>query len=385
MKGSSRTALGTARLFEMLTGGTVVSLSTDSHDDEDGTQLFEMLEERCGTPGSGWVAMCATRPDCDRRLSLDDARPSGLVPAHAYTVVRAARTEQGARLVLLRNTWGDTEWQGAWSDGDTRWTAALRRQLDHANIDDGQFWMDVRDFVARFERVDFGKLLDNNLPPPVGQLDAEQLQPTASMPDTTHERADATAVAAQEKEQAGGVGVGGASRHGGGGGGGGGDGGGGERPHTVARSSVYAAAARVALDPLRLPCAAEASYVPFDFMSAWWGSADGGDNGQQGQLLYPPRAELWAQELASSTSLRPRRSRVTAGVSLRLSCVELLSDDDAVAASDATPIWAPIMQDASRCCYLEILATVSQNGYLLSRCGRSLPASAAIWTPTAPQ
>ena len=36
----------------------------------------------------------------------------------------------GARLVKIRNPWGNTEWNGAWGDNDTRhWTPQLKKQL----------------------------------------------------------------------------------------------------------------------------------------------------------------------------------------------------------------------------------------------------------------
>jgi len=47
----------------------------------------------------------------------------GVVGGHAYAVLRTWESEDGAlKLVKLRNPWGDTEWEGDWSDGSKLWT-----------------------------------------------------------------------------------------------------------------------------------------------------------------------------------------------------------------------------------------------------------------------
>jgi hypothetical protein len=41
----------------------------------------------------------------------------------------------------VRNPWGNTEWNGAYSDKDAAWTPALKRELGWTDADDGTFWM----------------------------------------------------------------------------------------------------------------------------------------------------------------------------------------------------------------------------------------------------
>eukprot|EP00826_Nyctotherus_ovalis_P053099 TRINITY_DN6845_c0_g2_i2.p1 TRINITY_DN6845_c0_g2~~TRINITY_DN6845_c0_g2_i2.p1 ORF type:complete len:802 (-),score=268.47 TRINITY_DN6845_c0_g2_i2:162-2567(-) len=77
----------------------------------------------------------------------------GLVRAHAYTLINAYEFDhQGehVRLVQIRNPWASTEWTGAWSDNDSRWTPELRKKFNHTSKDDGIFFMPFADFAKIF-------------------------------------------------------------------------------------------------------------------------------------------------------------------------------------------------------------------------------------------
>ena len=87
-------------------------------------------------------------------------RKVGLVPGHAYTVLRVYEKKQkdkpDLRLLKLRNPWGSFEWNGAWSDGAPEWKKhkmvkmSLRPKFDR---EDGIFWMAWDDFCTRFKRL----------------------------------------------------------------------------------------------------------------------------------------------------------------------------------------------------------------------------------------
>eukprot|EP00727_Mastigamoeba_balamuthi_P000534 m51a1_g10478 putative calpain family cysteine protease (599) ;mRNA; r:19616-35395 len=57
----------------------------------------------------------------------------GLVTKHSYALLQAVQVPLGGscieRLVQLRNPWGNTEWSGAWSNSNPRWTPQLHQQL----------------------------------------------------------------------------------------------------------------------------------------------------------------------------------------------------------------------------------------------------------------
>jgi hypothetical protein len=61
---------------------------------------------------------------------------NGILEKHAYSIMEV-REINGLRLVKLRNPWGNTEWNGAWSDGSREWTPKWMELLDHKFGDDG--------------------------------------------------------------------------------------------------------------------------------------------------------------------------------------------------------------------------------------------------------
>ena len=55
-------------------------------------------------------------------------------------------------MIRIRNPWGHQEWNGAWSDNDSKnWTDELRRELNHKIEDDGEFFMDVNDYLQYYK------------------------------------------------------------------------------------------------------------------------------------------------------------------------------------------------------------------------------------------
>ena len=88
---------------------------------------------------------------CDEELPIEEM---GLVPGHAYSVIRVMEvtTKDGKqKLINLRNPWGHKEWLGDWSDGSEKWTEELRNQCCNFEInDDGSFWMSFEDFINFF-------------------------------------------------------------------------------------------------------------------------------------------------------------------------------------------------------------------------------------------
>ena len=83
----------------------------------------------------------------------------GIVSSHMYTLKFAGNVtdEYGNshKLVCLRNPWGNSEWQGDWSDNSTNWTDGMKKKLGVENKDDGVFWMNFNDFLLFFDGVEF--------------------------------------------------------------------------------------------------------------------------------------------------------------------------------------------------------------------------------------
>ncbi|KAL9604627.1 MAG: hypothetical protein Q9219_000347 [cf. Caloplaca sp. 3 TL-2023] len=69
-----------------------------------------------------------------------------------------AREVKGERLLRIRNPWGDTEWQGPWSDGSEQWTPEWMQLLNHRFGDDGMFWISYKDFLRKYQSLDRTRL-----------------------------------------------------------------------------------------------------------------------------------------------------------------------------------------------------------------------------------
>jgi hypothetical protein len=82
----------------------------------------------------------------------------GLITEHSYGLISAAKIKdkngKDTQLVLLRNPWGNFEWNGDWGDNSDCWTEELKKELNlSVNADDGLFWMNFTDMQKYFGRV----------------------------------------------------------------------------------------------------------------------------------------------------------------------------------------------------------------------------------------
>ena len=75
--------------------------------------------------------MCScTFANADKDVNQQEMREAGLVDSHAYTLVAAREIIlddlSTARLVKIRNPYGQKEWTGDWSDNSKKWTVRTR-------------------------------------------------------------------------------------------------------------------------------------------------------------------------------------------------------------------------------------------------------------------
>jgi len=89
----------------------------------------------------------------------------GLHSGHAYTlmgVIEMNTKNAGvARLVHIRNPWGEYEWNGNWSDNCSLWTPELLVQANHTKADDGTFFMSIDDFYNLYSYVFICQYIDS--------------------------------------------------------------------------------------------------------------------------------------------------------------------------------------------------------------------------------
>ncbi|CAE6382095.1 unnamed protein product [Rhizoctonia solani] len=87
---------------------------------------------------------------------------NGLVPRHAYSILEALEVN-GKRFLRMRNPWGQSEWNGPWSDGSKEWTSewlAYLPELHHKFGDDGEFLMEYKDFLRTWATIERSRLFD---------------------------------------------------------------------------------------------------------------------------------------------------------------------------------------------------------------------------------
>ncbi|XP_056296397.1 calpain-9 [Pseudoliparis swirei] len=99
--------------------------------------------------------------------ALEQRDELGIMFRHAYslTAVEEVETTHGTKdLVRLLNPWGNTEWEGPWSDlkGPEWMTVSMEEQkrLDRVRREDGEFWMSVSDFRQHFETMEVCHLIN---------------------------------------------------------------------------------------------------------------------------------------------------------------------------------------------------------------------------------
>uniref|UniRef100_A0AC35G5F8 Calpain catalytic domain-containing protein n=1 Tax=Panagrolaimus sp. PS1159 TaxID=55785 RepID=A0AC35G5F8_9BILA len=66
-------------------------------------------------------------------------------------------------MIRLQNPWGEIEWNGPWSDTDSRWeevTEAQKQELGMTVDEDGEFWMPWEEFVKYFTDISVCQLFN---------------------------------------------------------------------------------------------------------------------------------------------------------------------------------------------------------------------------------
>ena len=135
--------------IEDLTGGVTTELFTTDILDKDkfwNEEIMKVNEE--------FLFGCATGCFDDWKGGGMYTDRKGVVSMHAYSIMQAveikgerllrvrygcwrAPVPRAPRLTGVRNPWGKTEWQGAWSDGSEQWTPEWMEALNHRFGNDG--------------------------------------------------------------------------------------------------------------------------------------------------------------------------------------------------------------------------------------------------------
>ncbi|XP_041707180.1 calpain-5 [Coregonus clupeaformis] len=140
-------------------------------DQERMDKLFEDLFKVFDRDGIISCSIKASPSEIEARMAC------GLVKGHAYSVTAVKKVRLGHGLVAyfqnetiplirMRNPWGKTEWNGAWSDSSEEWKkvgSMERNKLGITVEDDGEFWMAFRDWCKYFTDADVCHLINTSL------------------------------------------------------------------------------------------------------------------------------------------------------------------------------------------------------------------------------
>ncbi|XP_046583089.1 calpain-9-like [Haliotis rubra] len=123
-----------------LTGGVAETIDFATYNDHP----YDLFRRIANAFGSGGLA---------------DEDNMGLVRAHAYSLTGAEvvmrHDGEMIPLVRIRNPHGhqSEEWHGKWSDRSDEWsTLQMGNNLHHDN-EDGEFWMNMDDFIRYFDQT----------------------------------------------------------------------------------------------------------------------------------------------------------------------------------------------------------------------------------------
>lgn len=104
------------------------------------------------------------------RGPIEKSNEFGILFRHAYSVtgLETVKTSTGqVELVRIRNPWGNTEWEGPWSDKKgMEWnkvSAEEQQRVQRKEHEDGEFWMSPADFCQNFDTMEVCHLSEDTL------------------------------------------------------------------------------------------------------------------------------------------------------------------------------------------------------------------------------
>lgn len=121
--------------------------------------LFGIIQEHLT---KGGIASCIISGNS---VNQAEVKNSGLYVKHYYSILQVREEEKDdetkIQLILLRNPWGELEWNGPWSDGCDQWNANPKMKgRIHTNRNDGIFWMSIEDWAQLYTKFQLCPLED---------------------------------------------------------------------------------------------------------------------------------------------------------------------------------------------------------------------------------
>ena len=94
----------------------------------------------------------------------------GLLGFHVYSITKVIeatlQSSEKVYLIRIRNPWGDTEWNGDWSDDSKEWKSISEGIKKEIGLDfdhnDGEFWMNKKDFKKHWRFLEICNLITDS-------------------------------------------------------------------------------------------------------------------------------------------------------------------------------------------------------------------------------
>lgn len=102
----------------------------------------------------GFLLGCANTVKDENGNQEDMIGPQGILSNHAYGIMKIVEVQE-LQMIRIRNPWGQAEWTGKFCDDDEAWddNKGLKDKLDYKFMNDGNWWMEFKDFCAYFNKV----------------------------------------------------------------------------------------------------------------------------------------------------------------------------------------------------------------------------------------
>ncbi|XP_068600375.1 calpain-5-like [Brachionichthys hirsutus] len=165
----------TADALVDFTGGVSEPMNLTENDyKEDKKKCDELFERVLKVHDRGGLISCSIR--ANSAADMESRLACGLVKGHAYAVTDVRRVRLGHGLlayfksdkhtmIRMRNPWGQSEWNGPWSDSSEEWKKVSKSEREKIGVtvqDDGEFWMTFDDFVANFTDLILCRLINTS-------------------------------------------------------------------------------------------------------------------------------------------------------------------------------------------------------------------------------
>lgn len=112
----------------------------------------------------GYLLGCANTVKDENGNPEETMGPQGILSNHAYGIQQIVEAQNDLLMLRIRNPWGQGEWTGKFCDDDEAWDEhkGLKEKLNYQFKNDGNWWMEFKEFCTHFNKVYLCKIFPAN-------------------------------------------------------------------------------------------------------------------------------------------------------------------------------------------------------------------------------